>query len=87
PYSGMMLNIILPQAIKNILPSLVNELISLTKESAFVTIIGLGDIMRRAYIVGGETYKFFEPILFAGLIYYVMVMVLTILGKVIERRM
>jgi polar amino acid transport system permease protein len=43
--------------------------------------------MRRAYIVGGETYKFFEPILFAGLIYYVMVMVLTILGKVIERRM
>ncbi|CAH0298128.1 Arginine transport system permease protein ArtQ [Peribacillus frigoritolerans] len=87
PYSGMMLNIILPQAIKNILPSLVNELISLTKESAVVTIIGLGDIMRRAYIVGGETYKFFEPILFAGLIYYVMVMILTILGKVIERRM
>nr|WP_245402763.1 amino acid ABC transporter permease [Peribacillus muralis] len=87
PYSGMMLNIILPQAIKNILPSLVNELISLTKESAVVTIIGLGDIMRRSYIVGGETYKFFEPILFAGLIYYVMVMILTILGKVIERRM
>ncbi|WP_419881304.1 amino acid ABC transporter permease [Peribacillus sp. B-H-3] len=87
PYRSMMLNIILPQAIKNILPALMNELISLTKESAVVTIIGLGDIMRRAYIVGGETYKFFEPILFAGVIYYVMVMILTIIGKVIERRM
>ncbi len=87
PYHSMMLNIILPQAIKNILPSLMNELISLTKESAVVTIIGLSDIMRRAYIVGGETYKFFEPILFAGFIYYVMVMILTVLGKVLERRM
>ncbi|MFD0048469.1 amino acid ABC transporter permease [Actinomycetes bacterium NPDC127524] len=87
PYRSMMLNIILPQAIKNILPALMNELISLTKESAVVTTIGLGDIMRRAYIVGGEKYKFFEPILFAGVIYYVMVMILTIIGKVIERRM
>lgn len=87
PESKMMLNIILPQAIKNILPALMNELISLTKESAVVTIIGLSDIMRRAYIVGGQTFKFFEPILVAGLIYYVMVMILTILGKLIERRM
>jgi arginine/lysine/histidine transport system permease protein len=87
PYSSMMLNIILPQAFKNILPSLMNELITLTKESAIVTTIGLADIMRRAYIVGGETYKFFEPILIAGIIYYVMVMILTLLGKVVERRM
>ncbi|MEH6948209.1 amino acid ABC transporter permease [Bacillus sp. JJ634] len=87
PESQMMLNIILPQAIKNILPALMNELISLTKESAVVTIIGLADIMRRAYIVGGETYKFFEPILVAGLVYYVMVMILTVLGKLLERRM
>ncbi|AZV44246.1 arginine ABC transporter permease [Peribacillus asahii] len=87
PESQMMLNIILPQAIKNILPALMNELISLTKESAVVTIIGLADIMRRAYIVGGETYKFFEPILVAGLVYYVMVMILTLLGKLLERRM
>lgn len=87
PYKSSMLNIILPQAFKNILPALMNELITLTKESAVVTIIGLGDIMRRSYIVGGETYKFFEPILIAGLIYYVMVMILTIIGKVIEGRM
>lgn len=87
PYSSMMFSIILPQAFKNILPALMNEFITLTKESAVVTIIGLDDIMRRSYIVGGETYKFFEPILFAGLIYYVLVMILTLLGKAIERRM
>ncbi|WP_409289153.1 amino acid ABC transporter permease [Peribacillus sp. SCS-37] len=87
PYRKMMLDIILPQAMKNILPALMNEMITLTKESAVVTLIGLNDIMRRAYIVGGQTYRFFEPILLAGLIYYIMVMILTIAGKLVERRM
>nr|WP_153122838.1 amino acid ABC transporter permease [Peribacillus tepidiphilus] len=87
PYKRMMWDIILPQAMKNILPALMNEFITLTKESAIVTVIGITDIMRRSYIVGGQTYKFLEPILFAGLIYYVMVMILTLLGKLVERRM
>jgi arginine/lysine/histidine transport system permease protein len=87
PYKEMMKDIILPQALKNILPALMNEFITLTKESAIVTTIGVLDIMRRSYIVGGETYSFFPPLLFAGLIYYVMVMGLTLLGKLVERRM
>ncbi|WP_191560873.1 amino acid ABC transporter permease [Metabacillus idriensis] len=87
PYSKMMKDIIFPQAIKNILPALMNEFITLTKESAIVTIIGVQDIMRSSYIVGGQTYRYFEPILIAGLIYYVMVMILTLLGKLVERRM
>ncbi len=87
PYNRMMWDIILPQAMKNILPALMNEFITLTKESAVVTVIGLQDIMRRSYIVGGQTYKFLEPILFAGVIYYVMVIILTVLGKLVERRM
>lgn len=52
PYRRMMGQIILPQALKNILPALMNEFITLTKESAIVTVIGALDIMRRAYIVG-----------------------------------
>ncbi|KEZ50935.1 MULTISPECIES: amino acid ABC transporter permease [Metabacillus] len=87
PYSKMMKDIIFPQAIKNILPALMNEFITLTKESAIVTIIGVQDIMRSSYIVGGQTYRYFEPILIAGLIYYVMVIILTVLGKLVERRM
>lgn len=87
PYRQMMKDIILPQALKNILPALMNEFITLTKESAVVTVIGAMDIMRRAYIVGGQTYRYFEPLLLAGLIYYIMVIGLTLLGKAVERRM
>lgn len=87
PYKKMMKDIILPQALKNILPALMNEFITLTKESALVTVIGALDIMRRAYIVGGQTFRYFEPLLIAGLIYYVMIMLLTYIGKIVERRM
>ncbi|GLI84465.1 amino acid ABC transporter permease [Rossellomorea marisflavi] len=86
-YPRMMMDIILPQAIKNILPALVNEFITLTKESAIVTVIGAADVMRRSYMVGSDLYSFFEPLLFAGLIYYVLVIILTFIGKLIERRL
>ncbi len=87
PYGQMMKDIILPQAMKNILPALMNEFITLTKESALVSVIGVTDIMRRSYIVGGDHYSFLPPMLIAGLIYYVIVMGLTLLGKKFERRM
>lgn len=87
PYRSMMLNIILPQAFKNILPALMNEFITLTKESAIVSVIGYLDLMRRAQIVGADIYRNFEPLLFVGLIYWVMVYVLTQIGKLVERRM
>ncbi|MDM5156344.1 amino acid ABC transporter permease [Bacillus sp. DX1.1] len=87
PYGKMMRNIILPQALKNILPALVNEFATLTKESAVVTVIGATDLMRRAYIVGGETFKYLEPLLFVGLVYYILVIILTVVGKAIEGRM
>lgn len=87
PYAKMMKDIILPQAMKNILPSLMNEFITLNKESAIVTVIGALDIMRRAYVVGGATFTYLEPLLIAGLIYYVMTLVLSFLGQMLEKRM
>jgi polar amino acid transport system permease protein len=87
PYTKMMKDIILPQAFKNILPALMNEFITLTKESAIVTVIGVQDIMRRAYQVGADTYNYFAPLIFAGIIYYILVMLLTLLGKGVEGRM
>lgn len=87
PYAKMMKDIILPQAMKNILPALMNEFITLTKESAIVTTIGVMDIMRRSYVIGGQTYRYFEPLIIAGLIYYLMVILLTLLGKAVERKM
>ena len=87
PYAKMMKDIILPQAIKNILPSLMNEFITLNKESAIVTVVGAADIMRRAYIVGGDKFTYFEPLLIAGAIYYVMTLVLSFLGNMLEKRL
>lgn len=87
PYRPMMMKIILPQAIKNILPALMNEFITLTKESAIVSTISYLDLMRRAEVVGADTFHNIEPLLFVGAIYYCMVMVLTFIGKLIERRL
>lgn len=87
PYSKMMKDIILPQAMKNILPALMNEFITLNKESAIVTVVGALDIMRRAYIVAGDTYRYLESLMIAGVIYYIMTLILTFLGKMLEKRM
>ncbi len=87
PYKPMMLDIILPQAVKNILPALVNESIALLKDSALVSTIGVADLLRRAQIVGAEKYIYFEPLLFAGAVYYVMVMFLTWGGYALEQRL
>lgn len=87
PYGKMMKDLSLPQAFKNISPAIVNELITLTKESAIVTVIGLGDVMRRAYQSGAATYNYLEPLIIAGLIYYVLVLILTFIGKAVERKL
>lgn len=87
PYRRMMLDIIMPQALKNILPALVNESIALLKESALVSTIGAADLLRRALIVGAEKYIYFEPLIFVAAIYYVMVMLMTGAARLLERRL
>jgi len=87
PFRMMMKDLIFPQALKNILPALMNEFVSLTKESALVSTIGYLDLMRRAQVVGADTYHNFEPLIFVGLIYWVLVMILTLLGRGVERRL
>ncbi|MCL1949491.1 MAG: amino acid ABC transporter permease [Turicibacter sp.] len=87
PYSKIMGKIIMPQALKNILPAIINELTALTKESAIVNIIGAQDIMRRSMLVGMRNFRFIEPMLLAAAIYYVLVMIISSIGKLVERRL
>lgn len=86
-YQPMMMDIILPQAIKNILPALVNETIALFKDSSLVATIGAQDLLRRAQIVGAEKYLYFEPLVVVSIIYYGTVIILTIAANVLERRL
>lgn len=87
PYKKMMWDIILPQAIKNILPAMVNESIALLKDTALVSTIGALDLLRRANLVAAEKYIYFEPLLFVAAIYYGMVMILTFGARLLERRL
>ena len=86
-YRPMMLDVILPQAVKNILPALVNESIAVLKDSTLVSVIGAQDLLRRAQIVAAEKYVYFEPLLIVALVYYVIVMLLSVSATFLERRL
>lgn len=86
-YRTTLCTIILPQALRNILPALVNEIVDLLKESALVSTIGEADLLRRSQIVASEKYLFFEPLLIAAVAYYIMVMVVSFFAKALERNM
>jgi len=86
-YRTTLCTIILPQALRNILPALVNEIVDLLKESALVSTIGEADLLRRSQIVASEKYLFFEPLLIAAVAYYIMVMVVSLFAKALERNM
>jgi len=85
-YGDMMKDIIIPQAVRHILPSLVNECISLLKESSILSYIGAVELLRAADQITVMTYRFFEPYLVIALIYYILVMILSALGGLVERR-
>jgi polar amino acid transport system permease protein len=80
-------DILLPVGLRNSFPALINELITLTKESSIVSLIGLTDLMRRQQIVTAQTFLYFEPLLIIGIIYYTVVKVISITGRLIERRL
>lgn len=81
-YGTTMRTIIIPQAVKTVLPALGNELITLLKETSIVTVIGLRDLTKAAMLIGGKTYQWFMPLIAIALMYLLMVMILTwLLGK------
>ncbi len=86
-YASVMRYIVIPQAIKNILPSLGNELITLFKETSIVTVIGLRDLTKVAIQVQAKTYQAFMPFIGIALMYLSVVLVLTWLLGILERRL
>ncbi|MCZ8515959.1 amino acid ABC transporter permease [Paenibacillus filicis] len=87
PHAMAMRHIILPQALRNVLPALGNEFIVVIKESSIVSIIGIGELMYKADTVRGNIFQPFEPLILAALIYFVMTFTLSKLLGVAERRM
>lgn len=86
-YAQVMTRIIMPQAVKNILPTLNNEFIALVKETAVVGYIALGDLTRGGDQIRSQTWDAFPPLLAVALIYLAIVMLLEKMGKIVERRL
>ncbi len=84
-YSTTMIKIIIPQAVKNILPTLGNEFISLIKETSVVSFVGATDLYLAFQRIGSNTYDFMVPYLVMAIIYIVMVLVISTLIKIMER--
>lgn len=86
-FAQTMIYIIIPQAFRNILPALANEFIVLLKETSVAGYIALEDLAKGGYIIQGLTFDPFMPLLTVAAIYLIMVMILTRLVALLERRL
>ncbi len=86
-YGVTMLKIVIPQAIKNILPSIGNEFIALVKDTSIVSFVGTTDLYVAFKYIGTNNYEFMVPYLVMALIYIVLVLLITLGIRLMERRM
>lgn len=86
-YGQTMRYIIIPQAIKNILPALGNEFITLIKETAIVGYVAIQDLTKAADFIISRTYDTFMPLIAIAIIYYILIKILSMLLSKFERRL
>jgi ABC-type amino acid transport system permease subunit len=86
-YVQTMVYIIIPQVFKSVLPTLCNEFIVLLKETSIAGYVGVMDLTKAGDLIRGRTFSAFMPLIAVALIYLVLVVVLTALVGVLERRL
>lgn len=84
-FSTTMMKIVIPQAVKNILPTLGNEFITLIKETSVVSFVGASDLYVAFNYIGTNSYEFMVPYLAMAIIYIVIVCLISLLIKLMER--
>ena len=84
-FGTTMMKIVIPQAVKNILPTLGNEFISLIKETSVVSFVGAADLYVAFSYIGSNSYEFMVPYLVMALIYIALVLLISLLIKLMER--
>lgn len=85
-YKQEMFNIVLPQAIKNVLPALVNEFITLLKETSVAGYIGITELIKASDIIASNTFDYFFPLIIVAIIYLILTLGLSKLLGVFERK-
>lgn len=86
-FGTTMIKIVIPQAIKNILPTLGNEFIALIKETSVVSFVGAADLYVAFNYIGSNSYEFMVPYLVMAIIYIVLVLIISCGIKLMERRL
>ena len=86
-YGKTMIKIVLPQAIKNVVPTLGNEFIALLKETSVVSFITIVDITKSFQNIANSTYEYIIPYVVLALVYLVLVLIVTAVIKLLERRL
>ena len=84
-FSASMCKIVIPQAVKNILPTLGNEFITLVKETSVVSFVAVADLYMAFNYIGSNSYDFIVPYLVMAVIYIALVLVISLLVKILER--
>lgn len=84
-FATTMVKIVIPQAVKNILPTLGNEFITLIKETSVVSFVGAADLYVAFNYIGSNSYEFMVPYLVMAVIYIVIVMLISLAVKLMER--
>lgn len=84
-FGTTMMKIVIPQAVKNILPTLGNEFIALIKETSVVSFVGAADLYKAFNVIGSNSYEFMVPYITMALIYIVLVLIISALIKLMER--
>ena len=86
-FTTTMLQIVIPQAVKNILPTLGNEFIALIKETSVVSFVGANDLYVAFSYIGSNSYEFMVPYLVMAMIYILLVVIISLLIKLMERQL
>ncbi|MEE1330224.1 MAG: amino acid ABC transporter permease [Acutalibacteraceae bacterium] len=86
-YIQTMTHIIVPQMFKAVLPTLCNEFIALLKETSVAGYVGVVDLTKAGNAIAGRTYSYFMPLITVALVYLIIVMILTKLVSILERRL
>lgn len=82
-----MIYVVMPQAIKNILPALGNEFVMMLKETSLASTFLIGDLMTSYKTVSGATYLVLEPLIVVGALYFVLTFIVSKLVGILERKM
>lgn len=86
-YPTTMFRIVFPQAIKNVIPTLGNELIALTKDTSVAGYVATMDLTRAFRLIASANYEYIIPYVMLALCYLIIIIIFTILIRVVERRM